>query len=377
MQRLPAFLLTLLAILYGCAIAFATRAENGVPSTGQTVPAKPAGANTQSGPPKPHIALILPLKSESFGGAAEITRQGFIAAASRQGGSRLPVRTYATSEQTDEILATYQLALDAGAQVVVGPLTRDSVTALAISGMVRVPTLALNVPEDSPELPPYLFIFSLQVENETRQIARLAWHDGKRKALIISADTPLDSRMQQTFADEWQKLGGVIVRQLLFNGEQSSLMTLKQAVEISEADMIFLALEAKNARLVRPYIDLAVNIYGTSQIFSGNGLGTLNLDLNGVRFVDMPWLLQSDHPAVMVYPRPKNAVIVDLERLYALGIDAFRISQDLTTIGAHSGYALDGVTGQISLSSDHQFVRELTPAIFYRGQAVVLYEPKR
>lgn len=377
MQRLPAFLLTLLAILYGCAITFATRAENAAPSAGQAAPAVSGNAIAQANPPKPHIALILPLKSESFGTAAEITRQGFIAAASKQGGSRLPVKTYATTEQTDEILAAYQLALSAGAQVVVGPLTRDGVSALATSDMVRVPTLALNAPEDFAVLPAYMFTFSLQVENEARQIAMLAWQEGKRKALIIGAEALLDKRMQQAFAEEWQRLGGVILGQLFFTGEQGSLITLKQAVEISGADMIFLALDAKKARQVRPYIDLNVNIYATSQIFSGNSQGALNLDLNGVRFVDMPWLLQSDHPAVMIYPRPKNAVIIDLERLYALGIDAFRITQDLSAIGPYSGYALDGVTGQISLNANHQFVRELTPAIFYQGQAVVLYEPKR
>jgi outer membrane PBP1 activator LpoA protein len=373
MQRLPAFLLTLLAILYGCAITFATRADNALPSALQAAPANPGDAN----PPKPHIALILPLKSDSFGAAAEITREGFIAAATRQGGSRLPVKTYATTENKDEILAAYQLALAAGAQVVVGPLTRDGVSALATSDLVHVPTLALNVPEDSPVLPSYMFTFSLQVENETRQIAMLAWREGKHKALVISADTPLDKRMHQAFVEEWEELGGTVVKQIFFTGEQSSLLTLKQTVEISDADMIFLALEAKNARLVRPYIDSSMSIYATSQIFSGNGQGALNLDLNGIRFVDMPWLLQSDHPAVMIYPRPKNVVIVDLERLYALGIDAFRISQDLSSIGTQSGYALDGVTGQINLNGDHQFIRELTPAIFYQGHAVVLYDPKR
>jgi len=377
MQRLPAFLLTLLAILYGCATTFATRAETAAPSAGQAAPTQSGDTNPQANPPKPHIALILPLKSESFGTAAEITRQGFIAAASKQGGSRLPVKTYATTEQTDEILAAYQLALTAGAQVVVGPLTRDGVSAVAASGMVRVPTLALNVPEYLTVLPAYMFTFSLQVENEARQIALLAWQEGKRKALIIGSDTLLDKRIQHAFDDEWQRLGGVIVSRLLFIGERSGLPSLKQAVEISGTDMIFLALDAKNARQVRPYIDLNMNIYATSQIFSGNGQGTLNLDLNGIRFVDMPWLLQSDHTAVMIYPRPKNAVIIDLERLYALGIDAFRIAQDLSTIGPYSGYALDGVTGQISLNPEHQFVRELIPAIFYRGQAVVLYEPKR
>ena len=376
MQRLPAFLLTLLAILYGCAITFATRAENATPSAGQAAPVPP-DTNSQANPPKPHIALILPLKSESFGTAAEITRQGFITAAGRQGGSRLPVKTYATTEQTDEILATYQLALAAGAQIVVGPLTRDGVSALATSGMVRVPTLALNVPENFPVLPSYMFTFSLQVENEARQIALLAKQEGKRTALIVGADTLLDKRMQQAFAEEWERLGGVILKPLFFTGEQDSLLTLKQAVVISGADMVFLALDAKKARQVRPYIDLSVSIYATSQIFSGNSQGTMNFDLNGIRFVDMPWLLQSDHPAVMIYPRPKSAVIVDLERLYALGIDAFRITQDLSSLGPRSGYALDGVTGQISLNPDHQFVRELIPAIFYQGQAVVLYEPIR
>ena len=383
MQRLPAFLLTLLAILYGCAITFATRAENAMPPgdsklppAAQSVQAKP-DANPQANPPKPHIALILPLKSESFGPAAEITRQGFIAAASERGGSRLPVKTYATTEQTDEILATYQFALAAGAQVVVGPLTRDGVSALATSGMVRVPTLALNVPEDFPVLPAYMFTFSLQVENEARQVAMLAKQEGKRKALIIGADTLLDKRMQQAFAEEWQRLGGIILKTFFFTGEQDGLLTLKQAVEISGADMVFLALDAKKARQVRPYIDLSVSIYATSQIFSGNGRGPFNFDLNGVRFVDMPWVLQSDHPAVMIYPRPKGAVIMDLERLYALGIDAFRITQDLSVLGPRSGYALDGVTGQISLNPDHQFVRELTPAVFYQGQAIVLYESKR
>ena len=140
----------------------------------------------------------------------------------------------------------------------------------------------------------------------------LAKQDGKREALIIGTDTLLDKRMQQAFAVEWEKLGGVILKSLLFTGEQGGLLTLKQAVEISGADMVFLALDAKKARQVRPYIDSSVSIYATSQIFSGNNQGTLNFDLNGIRFVDMPWLLQSDHPAVMVYPRPKSAVFVDL-----------------------------------------------------------------
>ncbi|HSS47239.1 MAG TPA: penicillin-binding protein activator [Burkholderiales bacterium] len=383
MQRFPAFLLTLLALLYGATVAFATRAQSIAPPAAakplpaQAVTATKPEANLQTNPPKPHIALILPLKSEGFGNAAELTRQGFLAAASHQGNTSLPIKTYATTEQIDEILSAYQLALAAEAQVVVGPLTRDGVSALARSGMVRVPTLALNLPDDFTALPANLFTLSLHVENEAQQAASLAAQEGRRKALIITTDTPLSQRMQQAFADAWQKLGGVILQQLVYISDPGGLQTLRQAVTISGADTIFLALDARRARLVRPYLDANANIYATSQIFSGNTQGPLNFDLNGIRFVDMPWVLQSDHPAVMIYPRPNRPVIVDLERLYALGIDAYRIAQDLLNARPGLGYTLDGVTGQITLNAENQFVRELLPAMFYQGQAVVLYEPKR
>ena len=71
--------------------------------------------------------------------------------------------------------------------------------------------------------------------------------------------------------------------------------------------------------------------------------------LNGVRFVDMPWLLQADHPAVMVYPRLQAGDDVEFERLYALGIDAFRLGLEL--LKGTREPALDGVTGQISLTA--------------------------
>jgi outer membrane PBP1 activator LpoA protein len=378
MQRFPTFLLTLLALLYGSTVAFATRAQSFTPpaSTLARTAVKP-DADPQANPPKPHIALILPLKSESFGNAAEITREGFLAAADKQGGASLPIKTYATTEQVDEILSAYQLALAAQAQVVVGPLTRESVSALAKSGIVRVPTLALNFPDDFTALPANLFTLSLQVENEARQAAELAAQGDRRNALIITADAPLSRRMQQAFTAAWQSLGGTVVRQLIYTSDPEGLQILKQAVTISGADTIFLALDARKARQVRPYLDPGANIYATSQVFSGNAEGPLNLDLNGVRFVDMPWVLQADHPAVMIYPRPKNAVIVELDRLYALGIDAFRIIQDLLNARPGLGYTIDGVTGKITLNAENQFVRELVPAMFYQGRVVVLYEPKR
>jgi outer membrane PBP1 activator LpoA protein len=101
-------------------------------------------------------------------------------------------------------------------------------------------------------------------------------------------------------------------------------------------------------------------VYASSQIYSGDAGPAAGIDLAGVTFLDMPWLLQRDRPAVMVYPRQDFRGEADLERLYALGIDAWRIGQAL--LARQTDLTLDGVTGKLTLGRDRQFVRELVSA---------------
>jgi hypothetical protein len=134
--------------------------------------------------------------------------------------------------------------------------------------------------------------------------------------------------------------------------------------------MAFLALDFARARTVRPFLGNSLALYATSQVSAGRVSALAAHDLNLVRFVDMPWLLQPDHAAVMIYPRPEFGDAVDFDRLYALGIDAFRIS--LLLLRDNRDPALDGVTGQIRLTREQQFVRELTAAQFVDGKTVIL-----
>ncbi|MFO1204508.1 MAG: hypothetical protein U1E63_01990 [Burkholderiales bacterium] len=46
--------------------------------------------------------------------------------------------------------------------------------------------------------------------------------------------------------------------------------------------------------------------YGTSQLYATRGDSMANADLEGARFLDMPWMVQPDPPAVMIYPRPSG-----------------------------------------------------------------------
>jgi outer membrane PBP1 activator LpoA protein len=118
----------------------------------------------------------------------------------------------------------------------------------------------------------------------------------------------------------------------------------------------------------------ALPAYGTSQINPGPSAASF-LDLSDVRFVDMPWLLQPDHPAVMVYSRGGPRAPDELERLRALGIDAFRIAQEL--YAGKRELDLDGVTGRLTLGPDGQIRRTLPVALIAGGQITVQPEPPR
>jgi outer membrane PBP1 activator LpoA protein len=330
---------------------------------------KPAGIETTE---VPHIALLLPLGSPAFARHAEAVRNGFLAAAKLDRGRGLPVRVYSAGDDAQQTVETYIKALGAGARVVVGPLTRTGVTALAESAAVLVPTLTLNVPEGRAAVAPEIYTLNLQIEAEARQVAQLAWQDGRRVALTINGDTPLLKRIHQAFVEEFTRLGGSVASEHAYTTNQASLARIKQAANAAGVDMAFMALDVARARLMRPYLG-ALALYATSQVYPGNAGPLAGFDLTGVRFLDMPWLLQPDHAAVMAYPRPNYREAIEFERFYALGIDAFRIAQALLSGTADA--ALDGVTGRLTLGSDRSFSRGLTAAQFVDGKLTVRSAP--
>ena len=348
-HRLAVFLTLFRALLYGAALTFATDAAH-------------AAAR------EPHIALILPLASPSFGRHADAVRLGFAAGARAAGKNALPFRVYTVNEDTLNVLTIYEQAIESGAQLVVGPLTRSGVAAIAASALVSVPTLALNALDAGSQQPPRLYLFGLGIEQEARLVAQLARDDSRRNTYVLVDGSPLSKRMRQAFVEEFARRGGITVADVNFDADQASLTKLRQTADTSGTDMIFLAVDYARARTVRPYLGNNIAIYATSQVNPGGK--TVAQELNLVRIVEMPWLLQPDHPAVMIYPRAQLGDAVDFERLYALGIDAFRIGLEL--LNNNRDARLDGVTGQIRMTRDQRFVRELTPAQVVDGKTVVL-----
>lgn len=356
------FLLVFAGLLYGGGIARASEAPDGRAS----IAAESGNA--------PHIALLLPTDSEAFARAADAVRAGFIEAWKKQPNRSLPVRLYAVTDDPQQVIAAYRKALAAGAQLVVGPLTRNGVTALAAAPqLITVPTLALNVPERAAKPAAKLFMLSLQIDAEARQVAQLALSEGRRKAFTVSEPTPLARRMREAFVEEFSRGGGHHIADYAHTTDPAALERMKQAASLGVADMVFLAVDSAKVRSARTQMS-QITAYGTSQLNPGitarEGAG----ELADVRFVDMPWMVQPDHPAVMIYGRAGTRESDDLERLYALGIDAFRVAEDL-----HAGKPeinLDGVTGRLRLGPNGQFRRGLLITLIDGGRLTVLGESR-
>ncbi len=320
----------------------------------------PAPVPTSNG--RAHIALLLPLNDKNFTSAASAVQQGFMTAASLSGES-MPIQVYSNFDENRNVTDAYRQAVANGAQAIVGPMTRNGVATLASSANIPVPTLTLNTVEAHPS--EKLFFFGMSLDDEARNVAQLASQRNLHKAIVIAGRTPLAKRLQLAFEEAWSNAGLSIVREIDFNGDTAALERISNAPDT----LVFLATDADNARHIRPFLPANLPIYATSQVFTGNEATLANYDLNGVRFVDMPWLLQPDHPSVIDFPHSVTLLSADEERWYALGIDAYQLIRLMMTHNETATLPLNGVSGIIRLNQ-HSFIRGAVPGIFKQGRAI-------
>ena len=93
----------------------------------------------------PHIALILPLASKTFGRVADAVKQGFVAGANADGKNAPPFRIYTADDDTVSLMAQYRKATTEGALAIIGGVTRDGAS-IMVKESGRLPSLALNAP---------------------------------------------------------------------------------------------------------------------------------------------------------------------------------------------------------------------------------------
>ena len=118
----------------------------------------------------PHIALLLPVTGRAAAAAISV-RDGFMTAYYQVPPAERPrVQIYDTGSQS--IADALTQATAAGANFIVGPLTREEVVAAADFPGLHVPLLALNFlpPERTP--PAQFYQYALSPEDEARRVLR-------------------------------------------------------------------------------------------------------------------------------------------------------------------------------------------------------------
>ncbi len=353
--------------------AIVTTSPIDMPGVAASAPALPPTGTTR-------IALLLPLQSATLAAPAEAVRAGFMAAYERDRTGFI-IDLVPSGDTVDATLQAYRDAV-ARNDMVVGPLLRPAVAAVA-AGPVTKPTLALNHPGDSTPLPPNMLTIGLAIEDEARQVATWAHADFPvGRPLVVGGTAAWQRRLAGAFHDHWNKLGNTAyqVELPVVDGriDDAALADLKSRVGIDVPDFLFAALGPEQLRQVRAALGMSLPAYGTSSVNPGRGEGTSVAELDGVRMLDLPWQVQPDHPAAMAYPRRigETRAAPDMDRLYALGIDAYRVAREMAL---HPGQpiALDGVTGQLRIQAQSpRFERSEAPVIYRGGLFEAVPEPR-
>lgn len=360
----------------------------------QLHPSHPANdiviANPQTlGVSPQRIALMLPL-SGGLSGPGNAIRDGFMSAyfeAKQKGAS---VKFYDSGQQSVDQL--YQQAVKDGAQLIIGPLKKSNVARLAaIKG--GLPVIALN--DIDRRVPSQFYQLSIDPEHEAAQLADKVYDDGLRRALIIAPKGQWGESIGQTFEQQWRRRGGQVADLFLFEPKQDMNQAIRKLLDISDSydrknqlvktiwkrptfyprrrqdfDVVIILAYASKARQIRPmlkyYFAGDVPVYGTSLLYSGSPNAHHDIDLNGVIFGEMPYLLKKPQQLVKKsWPEQLNSY----NRLYAMGKDAYLLSHQLNQLKLFPLMGVFDNTGTLFIGSNGQIIRQLDWAKFEHGLA--------
>lgn len=322
------------------------------------------------------VGLLLPKSSGPFARANAAVRAG-VEAGYHRDGRGLAVDIYEIEETPPALAAAYRGMLERGTALVLGPLTRDGATALLELGDIPITTIALNQSDGEAAVPWNVIVFTVGVESEAQLIASAAMADirgmvGPRTpgAIIVTAASPLGRRGAAAFLERWRSLGGEAEAPLEL--EQSALYKFRSAVKKEKGDLYFLSMTPDLARPVRTIIGRGLPVYGTSLLSVGameSGMRAPELD--GVRLLEMPGVIQPNYAASLGYPQAPVEFSLEMQRLYALGIDAFRVARAM--FSGRPSFEIDGMTGRLRYDGSQPVIERLPFMAEYRdGMPVAL-----
>ncbi len=322
----------------------------------------------------------------------------------------------------------YRRAVQAGAELVVGPFRKALVQALVESIALNTPVLALNYLPETVTPPSTLYQFGLLPEDEATQVADRVSLAGYRHAISMVVEGEWGERLGRAFAERFAMRGGEVVKTVALSRDHSTygelIRTVLQVREIDlpspastetgvtaetelaeddgqvdnadetpaqepadepgetriqsvfvhrdDVDVIFLGAPPAIARGVQPQLRFQyaddIPVYATSHVFSGEIAPAQDQDLDGIVFCDIPWVLHADNAwrDTLEQALPKNRQ-TNFPRFLALGIDAYQLLPYLDYLGDRPHKQIEGQTGLLGMDGQRRIHRQVQWARFTRG----------
>ena len=342
-----------------------------------------------------NIALVLPLNGK-LGAIGRAIRDGFIAA-HYQLTPNSSLKIYDSTK--GEIVNIITRAISDGAELVIGPLDRAKVTKVA-GRPLKVPVIALNRTLNS-ETNSNLYQFGLAPEDESTQVAEQVFRDGLLNGLIIAPDSEWGDRNLKAFTDSFTDYGGLIVDSVRFTDQRDYSDLIKSLLNVDSSeqraaglrritgekfeftarrrqdiDFVFLLSNATQARGINPTLAFFyaedIPVYATSHVHIGTDSQINAIDMNGIRFCDIPWKLTKNDTIKQLIFDSWSGASSQLAPFYALGVDAHRLYPRLQQLKELPEENIFGATGILTLNKDNIVNRALTWAQFRGGKVSTL-----
>ena len=347
------------------------------------------------------IAVLLP-ETGPYKEAAEAVKRGILAAHfTSKSATRLHFYAVDTDKQTglSNVLQQYQRAVDLHANLVIGPLDKESLDVLANTNNLSIPVLALNRLTTS-AAKQNLFQFGLAPEDEAIAVANYAKRMNYQRVLVLAPNNEWGARIATAFNTQWLDNDGVLLHQANYDSNQNDfaktikpllgldaseqrelLLTQRLGIPLEfearrrqDIDFIFVVAKPLKARQLVPQLKFHrsgnLPIMATSHAYEGYDNSQQNIDLNKLVISDMPWVFSDIAQSDSTYIALRNASpehFAQFVRLYALGADAYHLIPELNQLRRSPELSMRGATGELSIDQAGLVNRKPNWATFNNG----------
>lgn len=335
-------------------------------------------------------ALLLPL-SGKFAKQAEIIREGFMFAQSQDDELNINSTLQVIDTEAQDLSTLATRLVNSDTDFIVGPLVKDSILQLKqimTTQPRQIPMLALNIP-DTIDPTPNTCYFGLSPQQEADQTAKYFSDQQFQFPMIIAPQGNYGERIVDAFKTEWAKHSENTVAVGFIDSTNKMQRNINTALGLQESqqniakmqsilgrslegqarsrrdiDAIYIATDNRQLTLIKPFIEVAINPEAPKpKLYTGSRSHTAEKqyeDLSGVIYSDIPLLIapQNNIKEQMdaIWPNASNAET----RLRAMGMDAYKLLNELPQMKSVSGYEVAGHTGLLTVDEQCVIQRNIS-----------------